>query len=60
MNERNNRVICPFLEATHSKAFLFYVCESSGKEIAPEDISKFPCFTDGYKRCKDYKKCGRK
>ena len=60
---RKKNGMCPYLEPTHSKAVLYYVCQAvggKGLKIRPKDISSYLCFTSRYKNCENYKKCKKK
>ena len=61
MKREKKEYVCPYLDTSHSKAILYYVCEAGKKsfKIKPGNIDDYPCFTAGYKDCKRAKRRGR-
>ncbi len=52
------RMLCPYLESSHSKAVLNYICLACKEgeiEINAEDIGSMPCSSSRYKTCRHYK-----
>lgn len=47
---------CPYFDASHSMADLYYVCKAGTRQrkISTKDIDRYPCFEDKYIRCRHY------
>ncbi len=59
MMGKKKKGVCPYLETSHSRAILHYLCQAvggKGLKIRTGDISNYPCFTTGDRNCKNYKK----